>query len=64
MAYANYVDMKLPTGSEQVESAVRRVINLRFKVPDKFWNEKIAEKLMHLRAFFKVGRWNELMQLL
>jgi len=62
MAYANYVDMKLPIGSGQVESAVRRVINLRFKAPGTFWNEKTAEKLMHLRAFFKVGRWNELMQ--
>jgi len=62
MAYANYVDMKLPIGSGQVESAVRRVINLRFKAPGTFWNEKTAEKLMHLRAFFKAGRWGELMQ--
>jgi hypothetical protein len=31
--------MKLPVGSGQVESAVRRVVNLRFKAPGSFWKE-------------------------
>ncbi len=61
MQYAIFDKMKLPVGSGQVESAVRRVINLRFKAPGSFWNEKIAEGLMHLRACFKSGRWDEMM---
>ena len=54
--------MCLPIGSGQVESAVRRVINLRFKAPGTFWKEGIVKGLMHLRAFFKAGRWDEMMK--
>ena len=60
MQYALLDEMKLPVGSGQVESAVRRVINLRFKSNGTFWKEETAENLMHLRAFFKSGRWKEL----
>ena len=52
---------KLPIGSGQVESAVRRVINLRFKAPGSFWTETTVSGLMHLRAAFKAGRWDEMM---
>jgi hypothetical protein len=62
MAYATLDAMNLPVGSGQVESAVRRVINLRFKAPGTFWNETTAEHLMHLRACFKTGRWEELIR--
>lgn len=61
MAYAQLKQQNLPIGSGQVESAVRRVINLRFKAPGSFWKEERVESLMHLRAAFKAGRWNELM---
>ena len=61
MEYAHLDDMNLPIGSGQVESAVRRVINLRFKSNGTFWKEETAERLMHLRAQFKTGRWEELM---
>ena len=61
MQYALLDEMKLPVGSGQVESAVRRVINLRFKSNGTFWKEETAENLMHLRSFFKAGRWEELM---
>jgi hypothetical protein len=62
MEYPTLDTMKLPVGSGQVESAVRRVVNLRFKAPGSFWKEKGVEELMHLRAYFKAGRWDELMQ--
>ena len=52
---------KLPIGSGQVESAVRRVINLRFKAPGSFWTETTVSGLMHLRAAFKAGRWDDVM---
>lgn len=61
MQYSSLDDMKLPVGSGQVESAVRRVVNLRFKAPGSFWKEATVNGLMHLRAFFKAGRWDALM---
>ena len=62
MAYAQLDDHHLPVGSGTVESAVRRVINLRFKAPGTFWNEETVSGLMHLRAGFKAGRWDEMME--
>lgn len=62
MTYAACDAMKLPVGSGQMESAVRRVVNLRFKAPGSFWKEKNVEQLMHLRAYFKAGRWDELIK--
>jgi len=61
MRYATLEAHKLPIGSGQVESAVRRVINLRFKAPGSFWTETTVSGLMHLRAAFKAGRWDEVM---
>jgi hypothetical protein len=52
---------KLPIGSGQVERALRRVINLRCKAPGSFWTETTVSGLMHLRAAFKAGRWDEVM---
>jgi len=60
ICYHIFEQMKLPIGSGQVESAVRRVINLRFKAPGSFWKEHTVSGLMHLRAYFKAGRWDEL----
>ena len=62
MAYAQLDEDHLPVGSGPVESAVRRVINLRFKAPGTFWNEDTVSGLMHLRACFKAGRWDEMME--
>jgi hypothetical protein len=61
MRYVTLEARKLPIGSGQVESAVRRVVNLRFKAPGSFWTETTVSGLMHLRAAFKAGRWNEMM---
>ena len=61
MRYVTLEARKLSIGSGQVESAVRRVINLRFKAPGSFWRETTVSGLMHLRAAFKAGRWGEVM---
>jgi hypothetical protein len=53
---------KWPCGSGIVESAVRRVINLRFKSPSTFWNKPNVEGLIFLRAAFLTGRWAILMR--
>ena len=60
MRYARLDEQKLPVGSGVVESAVRRVVNLRFKAPGTFWNEERVSGLLHLRAAFKSGRWDEI----
>jgi hypothetical protein len=62
MHYFALDERKLPVGSGSVESAVRRVINLRFKAPGTFWEEDSVSGLMHLRADFKAGRWDEMME--
>ena len=62
MGYAALDRRHLPVGSGPVESAVRRVINLRFKAPSIFWEADTVADLMHLRAAFKAGRWDELME--
>jgi hypothetical protein len=61
MRYVTLEARKLPIGSGQVESAVRRVVNLRFKAPGSFWTATTVSGLMHLRAAFKAGRWDEVM---
>src|SRR6266702_772106 len=61
MRYVTLERRKLPIGSGQVESAVRRVVNLRFKAPGSFWRETTVSGLMHLRAAFKAGRWDDVM---
>ena len=60
MRYVTLERRHLPIGSGQVESAVRRVVNLRFKAPGSFWAETTVSGLMHLRAAFKAGRWDEI----
>jgi hypothetical protein len=62
MRYVTLEARKLPIGSGQVESAVRRVVNLRFKAPGSFWKETTVSGLLHLRAAFKAGRWDEVMR--
>ena len=57
MNYAGLRALKLPIGSGVVESAVRRLINLRFKSAGQFWLEENLEPLMYLRAIVESGRW-------
>jgi len=46
-----------PIGSGVVESAIRRVINLRFKSPSSFWYPENVEKLILMRGIALSGRW-------
>ncbi|MEN8185470.1 MAG: hypothetical protein ABFS46_23385, partial [Myxococcota bacterium] len=49
-----------PLGSGGVESAIRRVVNLRVKGNSIYWLREHAEGVMHLRAHLVTGRWDEL----
>ena len=62
MRYSAYRRRGIPLGSGAVESAIRRVINLRLKGPSIFWRGPNAERMLHMRAYFKAGRWDELMR--
>lgn len=59
--YARYQGQGWPIGSGAVESAIRRVINLRIKGPGIFWEEENAEAMVVLRAAALSGRWQELL---
>ena len=59
LAYATYRHRGLPLGSGAIESAIRRVINLRLKGNSIFWAEENAEAMLVLRGLVLSGRWNE-----
>ena len=58
MAYKRVRAIKMPIGSGSVESAIRRVVNLRLKGPCVFWCKENAEAVLMLRCYWKAGRWN------
>lgn len=60
MAYATLEQVGLPLGSGAIESAVRRVINLRLKGAGIFWHKQSAEAMLLLRSFAKAGRLQHL----
>jgi hypothetical protein len=60
MAYAQLMALKLPMGSGAIESAVRRVVNVRLKGPRLFGCRASAETILLLRSYDKAGRWNML----
>jgi hypothetical protein len=62
MDYALFLRRGLPIGSGAVESASRRVINLRSKGPGLMWKEENAEGMVVLRAAALSGRWEELLE--
>ncbi len=59
MRYAKVATLHMPIGSGAVESAVRRVVNLRLKGPSIFWCKSNAEHLLMLRSYYKSGRWEQ-----
>lgn len=59
MAYEEVAALHLPIGSGAVESAIRRVVNLRLKGPAIFWCKGHAEDLLMLRSYYKSGRWEQ-----
>src|SRR5512138_2929547 len=60
MDYARVAALKLPIGSGAIESAIRRVVNLRLKGPSVYWHKTSAEAVPLLRSFYKAGRWDHL----
>jgi len=62
MQYYKFKANKWLCGSGLVESAVRRIINLRFKSASSFWQVDNLEPLIFLRAAFLAGRWKFLIR--
>jgi hypothetical protein len=60
MDYSVSRAQKTPIGSGAVESAVRRVINLRVKSNATYWLRENAETMIRLRGWIKAGRGEEL----
>lgn len=62
MQYQTFKDKNLPCGSGSVESAIRRVINLRLKAAGTFWKRERAEIFLFLRSQLISGRWSVMMR--
>jgi hypothetical protein len=57
--YATFRRRKLPVGSGAIESAIRRVINLRMKGNSIYWKEDNAEGMLMLRGLVLSRRWKD-----
>ena len=57
MRYAEFTKAGLPIGSGAVESAIRRVVNLRMKGPGIFWTPENAQRMLFIRCRLLSGRW-------
>lgn len=62
MRYDELVRKKLPIGSGAVESAIRRIVNLRVKGAGMFWTPENAEAVIYLRAQALTERWEEMLE--
>lgn len=60
MQYKEFRRMRIPCGSGAIESAMRRVVNLRLKSPGKFWKEENAEAMLLFRSYLRAGRFDDL----
>jgi len=59
MHYPRFRKAHIPLGSGAVESAIRRVVNLRMKGPGTFWLEGNSERMLYLRCQLLSGRWEQ-----
>jgi hypothetical protein len=59
--YQHFQSQGLPCGSGSVESAIRRVINLRLKAPGTFWTAVMGECFLFLRSQVLSGRWEAML---
>ncbi len=57
MQYKAFKAAFIPCGSGCVESAIRRIINLRLKSSGMFWKRDMAEYFLFLRSQLLSGRW-------
>lgn len=60
MEYSEFKAAHVPLGSGAVESAIRRVVNMRLKGSSKYWLEENAEGMLLFRAYLKAGRFDDL----
>ena len=60
MQYASFVAARIPIGSGAIESAVRRIINMRMKSNGMFWLEVNAEGMLLLRSYLKADHFDAL----
>ena len=60
MDYSTAKTHSMPIGSGAIESAIRRIINLRVKGNAIYWLRGNAETMIRLRAWIKAGRGEEL----
>lgn len=61
MRYRDFRNAKIPRGSGAIESAIRRVVNMRMKGCGTFWLAQNAEGMLMLRSYLKAGRLDDLM---
>ena len=62
MAYRAFRKAGLPMGSGAIESAVRRVVNLRLKGPGLLWDIEKAEGMLVMRAAVLTRQWRETLE--
>ncbi|MDQ6993526.1 MAG: hypothetical protein Q9M31_08620, partial [Mariprofundus sp.] len=60
--YQTFSDNGLSTGSGTIESAIRRVINLRIKGTGLFWKKEHAENILLLRSLVLTGKLKQTCQ--
>ena len=60
MDYSTSRRNQMPIGSGAIESAIKRIINLRVKSNSTYWLRENAETMIRLRAWLKAGRAEEL----
>jgi hypothetical protein len=59
MKYHQFRKRGVPLGSGAIESAVRRIVNLRLKGNGMLWRVENAEAMLVLRSAALTGRWEE-----
>jgi hypothetical protein len=62
LAYVTFRRRGVPIGSGAIESAIRRVVNLRLKSNGMLWRVENAEAVLVLRAAELTGRWDETLE--
>jgi hypothetical protein len=62
LRYHSFRRRGVPMGSGAIESAIRRVLNLRLKGNGIYWTENNAEAVFQLRAGVVSGRWEEILE--
>jgi len=64
MRYHLFRQAHIPLGSGAVESALRRVVNLRMKGAGSFWLNENSKRMLFLRCQLLSGRWDRFIQAL